>query len=158
MRCIVSCCRTSFSWLIFFFAALLWGSIIYKHTGRWMWQGSASVISLNWEKCPCHSKLISTLSMLLSSVLSWSLVGSILCGQVNFFFYFFNLPSDTPISITYAFYVCQILLSACKSEELRWFICLSYWLHELCEAFLWYWCEERCLCLFCSYVAIVCIL
>ena len=28
-----------------FFEALLWGSMIHKHTGRWMWQGSASVVS-----------------------------------------------------------------------------------------------------------------
>ena len=28
---------TSFSWLVFFFAALLWGSMINKHTGRWLW-------------------------------------------------------------------------------------------------------------------------
>ena len=70
MRCVVSCGNTSFPWLIFFFAALLWGSMIHKHTGRWMWQGSRSVISWNWENCSCHSKLVSTLSMLLSSVLS----------------------------------------------------------------------------------------
>ena len=35
------------SWLVFFFAAMLWGSMIYKHTGRWMWQGSASAVSWN---------------------------------------------------------------------------------------------------------------
>ena len=28
---------------VFFFGALLWGSMIHKHTGRWMWQGSVSV-------------------------------------------------------------------------------------------------------------------
>ena len=71
MRCVVSCGSTSFPWLVFFFGALLWGSIIHKHTGRWMWQGSASVVSWNWEKYSCHSKLVSTLSMLLLSVLSW---------------------------------------------------------------------------------------
>ena len=49
-RCVVSCCSTSFPWLVFFFGALLWGSMIHKHTGRWMWQGSASVISWNWDK------------------------------------------------------------------------------------------------------------
>ena len=32
----------SFPWLVFFFGALLWGSMIHKHTGRWMWQWSAS--------------------------------------------------------------------------------------------------------------------
>ena len=41
MRCVVSCGSTSFLWLVFFFGALLWGSMIHKHTGRWMWQGSA---------------------------------------------------------------------------------------------------------------------
>ena len=61
---IVSCSSTSFPWLvffIFFLGALLWGSMIHKHTGRWVWQGSASVISWNWEKYPCHYKLVSTL-------------------------------------------------------------------------------------------------
>ena len=46
------------------------GSTIHKHTGRWMWQESASVASWNWEKY-CQCKLFSTLSMLLLSVLSW---------------------------------------------------------------------------------------
>ena len=46
MRCVVSCGRTSFPWLVFFFDDLLWGSMIHKHTGRWMWQGSASVLTL----------------------------------------------------------------------------------------------------------------
>ena len=50
MRCGVSCSSTSFPWLVFFFGALLWRSIIHKHTGRWMWQGSASVISWSREK------------------------------------------------------------------------------------------------------------
>ena len=50
MRCVVSCGSTSFPWLLFFFGALLWGSMIHKHTGRWMWQGSASVVSWSWEK------------------------------------------------------------------------------------------------------------
>ena len=40
MRCVVSCCSTSFPWLVFFFGALLWGSMIHKHTGRWMWHPS----------------------------------------------------------------------------------------------------------------------
>ena len=44
MRCVVSCDSTSFPWLVFFFKTLLWGSMIHKHTGRWMWQGSASVV------------------------------------------------------------------------------------------------------------------
>ena len=43
MRCEVSYSSTSSPWLLFFFAALLWGSTIHKHTGRWIWQGSASV-------------------------------------------------------------------------------------------------------------------
>ena len=41
---------TSFPWLVFFSGALLWGSMIQKYTGRWMWQGSASVESWNWEE------------------------------------------------------------------------------------------------------------
>ena len=48
----------------FFFWALLWGSMIHKHTGRWIWQGSASVIFWNWEKYSCHSKLVSTFLVL----------------------------------------------------------------------------------------------
>ena len=48
-RCVVSCGSTSFPWLVLFFGALLWGSMIHKHTGKWMWQGSASVVSWNWE-------------------------------------------------------------------------------------------------------------
>ena len=71
MKCVVSCDSTSFPWLLFFFGALLWGFMIHKHTGRWMWQGSASVVSWNWEKYSCQSKLVSALSMLLLSVLSW---------------------------------------------------------------------------------------
>ena len=52
-------------------AMMLWGSMIDKHTGRWMWQGSASVVSWSWEKYSCQSKLVSALSMLLLPVLSW---------------------------------------------------------------------------------------
>ena len=54
---------------------LLWSSAVRvhgsKHTGRWMWQGSASVVFWSWAKYSCHSKLVSVLSMLLLSVLSW---------------------------------------------------------------------------------------
>ena len=71
MRCVVSCGSTSFQWLVFFFGALPWGSMIHKHTVRWMWKGSALVVSWNWEKWSCRSKLVSTLSVMLSSVLSW---------------------------------------------------------------------------------------
>ena len=53
MRCMVSCGSTPFPRLVFFFVALLWGSMIHKHTGRWMWQGSASVVSWSWEKYSC---------------------------------------------------------------------------------------------------------
>ena len=70
-RCVASCGSTSFPWLVFFFGALLWGSMSHKHTGRGMWQGSASVVSWSWEKYSCQSKLVSTLSMLLLSMLSW---------------------------------------------------------------------------------------
>ena len=59
MRCVVSCGSTSFPWLAFFYGALLWGSMIHKHTVRWMWQGSGSVVSWSWEKCSCQSKLVS---------------------------------------------------------------------------------------------------
>ena len=43
------CGSTSFPWLVIFFGALLWGYMIHKHTERWMWQGSASVVSWNWH-------------------------------------------------------------------------------------------------------------
>ena len=36
-----------------------------------MWQGSASVVLWNWEKCSCCPKVVSTLAMLLPFVLSW---------------------------------------------------------------------------------------
>ena len=39
MRCVVPCGSTSFPWFVFFFGVLLWGSMIHKLTGRWMWQG-----------------------------------------------------------------------------------------------------------------------
>ena len=55
IRCVVSCCSNSFPWLVFFFGALLWGSMIHKHTGRWMWQGSTSVLCWSWEKYSCQS-------------------------------------------------------------------------------------------------------
>ena len=60
-RCVVSCGSTSFPWLVFFFGALLWGSMIHKHTGRWMWQRSASVVSWSCEKYSCQSKLVFSL-------------------------------------------------------------------------------------------------
>ena len=47
VRSVVSCSSTSFPWLVFFFAAPLWGSMIHKRTGRWMWRGSTSVESWN---------------------------------------------------------------------------------------------------------------
>ena len=68
LRCVVSCRSTSLPWLACFFGALLLGSMIHKHTRRWMWLGSASSVSWNWEKYSCQSKLVSTLSMLLLSV------------------------------------------------------------------------------------------
>ena len=46
----VSCGSTPFPWLVFIFVALLWGPMIYRRTGRWMWKGSASVIFWN---CQC---------------------------------------------------------------------------------------------------------
>ena len=71
LRCVVSCGSISLPWFVFFFGALLWGFMIHKHTGRWMWQGSTLVVYWNWERYSCHSKLVSTLSMLLLSVQSW---------------------------------------------------------------------------------------
>ena len=85
MRCVVSCDSTSIPWLFFLLSSAV---KVHQYTGRWMWQGntsvarnvpvvegkgqgSASVVSRNWQKCPCHSELVSTLSILLSSVLSW---------------------------------------------------------------------------------------
>ena len=46
--------------LWFLFGAVLWGSMIHKHTGRWMWQGSTSDLSWIWDKYSCHSILVST--------------------------------------------------------------------------------------------------
>ena len=58
--------HTLFPWLVFFFGALLWGSMIHKHTGRWMWQGSTwqdqsylrternTLVNPNWfQPCQC---------------------------------------------------------------------------------------------------------
>ena len=45
MRCVVSCGSNSFPWFVFFFWALLWGSMIHKHTEIWMRHVSASVVS-----------------------------------------------------------------------------------------------------------------
>ena len=67
----ISCDSISYPWLVFFFGAQLRGSMIRKHTRRWMWQESASDVFWKWEKNSCHSKLVWTLSMLLLSVLSW---------------------------------------------------------------------------------------
>ena len=66
------CGSTSFPWLVFFFGAPLWGSMIHKHTGRWMWQRSASVVSWNWEKYSSHSKLVSALYLGLGTLLSYN--------------------------------------------------------------------------------------
>ena len=64
MRCVASCGSTSIPWLVFVIEALLWGSIINKHTERLNCQRSALVVSWNREKCCRHSKLVSTWSML----------------------------------------------------------------------------------------------
>ena len=69
-----------------FFWPLLWRSMMHKHTGRWTWQGSASVVSWNCEKYTYHFKLVLTLSMLLLSVLAWRLSQAFF---VCFFFFFF---------------------------------------------------------------------
>ena len=63
MRCIASYGSTSFPWLVFFFGAILWGSMIHKNTGRWMWQGSDqsylgaernTLVNPNWfQPCQC---------------------------------------------------------------------------------------------------------
>ena len=62
MWCVVSCGSTSFPWLVFFFGALLWGSMIHNHTGRRMWQGSAYDHNTRQSKtlvCPRDSFCIS---------------------------------------------------------------------------------------------------
>ena len=59
------------TWYLAVTSHILWGSMILKHKGKWMSQGNAAVVSWNWEKCFCCSKLVSALSMVLSSVLSW---------------------------------------------------------------------------------------
>ena len=110
MRCVVSCVSTSFPWLVFF-GALLWGSRIHKHTGRWMWQGSASVVSWNWKKYSCHSKLVSTSSTLLLSVLSWRV------------FRAWNPHQLCISSGTWSLWQSQ------ASVHLRWFLC--WWLSDL---------------------------
>ena len=51
-----ACSSTSFPWLVFFFGALLWGSMTHKHTGRWMWQGSTSLILGTITVCSHHPR------------------------------------------------------------------------------------------------------
>ena len=70
MRCVVSCGSTSFPWL--------YSSLELCCEGPWFTSihkdgcdKSASVVSWNWDKYSCHSKVVSTLSMLLLPVLSW---------------------------------------------------------------------------------------
>ena len=38
-------------------------NMIYKHTGRWVWHRSASVVSSKGETYSCHSKLVSTVCL-----------------------------------------------------------------------------------------------
>ena len=45
-RCVVFCGSTSFPWLVFFFGALLWGSMIYKHT----WWSNTAFKQTNKQK------------------------------------------------------------------------------------------------------------
>ena len=49
VRRVVSYGSTSFPWFVFLLAALLWGSMIHKHTWRLVLQGRASVAIWNWE-------------------------------------------------------------------------------------------------------------
>ena len=41
-----------------------------KHTGRWVWRGSVSVVCWNWEKRSCRSKLVKMPSEPCSCVMS----------------------------------------------------------------------------------------
>ena len=66
MRCVVTCGSTSVPLLAFFMATLLWRFMIHKHTGRWMWQGSASVVFLKWKKLHLSFQTGFNLSLLLS--------------------------------------------------------------------------------------------
>ena len=54
MRCVVSCSSTSFLWLVFFFGALLWGSMIHKHTLIQEYgceKGALTLLDLVWTYC-----------------------------------------------------------------------------------------------------------
>ena len=55
---VVSCSSTSFSWLVFYFAALLWGSTIHNHIGRQIWQVSTSVVGTERNACILYMGLI----------------------------------------------------------------------------------------------------
>ena len=68
MRYAVFCGIILFPWLVFFFTAQQWGSMIQKHTGRWMWQ-------------ECVSHILELRKMLLSFQTGFSLVNAaIICA------------------------------------------------------------------------------
>ena len=137
LRCIVSCGSTSFPWLVFFFGALLWGSMVQAYRKM-----DVSVVYWNWEKYSCHSKLVSTLSMLLLSVLSWRvsqawklmLLHAIYCTLYVCFF-------EAHVTACYILYIvwcvfwCVFLSSCyCMLYTVR---CMFYWKFALLHALHW---------------------
>ena len=98
--------RTSFPWLIFFFGALLWGSMIHKCTGRWMWQGSTqsylgiernTPVIPNWFQpcqcccCQCYTGEYLRLGTLISC--KWAQVLEV-CDCLELLTTYFNLCVD----------------------------------------------------------------
>ena len=72
MRCVVYCGSTSFPCHVVFFASLPWGSTIYKHTGRWLWQGE------------CISRISELREMLLSFQTGFNLVNAtVVCAVLE---------------------------------------------------------------------------
>ena len=84
--------------VVVFFGALLWGSMIQ---------------SWNWEKYSCHSKLVSTLSMLLLSVLSWRVSQA------------WNPHQQQLSPGTWSLWLSQ------ASVHSLWSLCWCHWCHQL---------------------------
>ena len=106
MRCVASCGSTSFPWLVFFFGALLWGSMNHKHTGRWTYERSAlsylgaernTPVIPNWFQlcqcccCLCYPEEYLRLGILISY--NWAQVLEA-CDSLKLLSIFFDLCVD----------------------------------------------------------------
>ena len=155
LRCIVSCSSTSFPWLVFFFGALLWGSMIHKLTGRWMCQlyigteRSTPVIP-NWfqlSRCCCclcytgeYLRLGSSCNCMLYTVhcmfvfLKLMLLHAIYCTLYVCFFEV-HVTACYILYIVWCVFWCVFLSSCyCMLYTVR---CMFYWKFALLHALHW---------------------